>query len=95
MKKIKKLYACECQTEGLTLEYNNDWDDDKDTTLGQYYLSIWTQCNHYHNGKMPWKNRLYFAWKVLYTGELWSGDNIILDKNTAEELSKDLLTHKQ
>lgn len=80
-----KLYRCECGTDGIHVEY--------DEKYKEYDFCIWTQSDRYSLGPLTWYDRLRFCYQILKTGRPW-GDSVILSEKNAEELSKDLLQHK-
>jgi hypothetical protein len=80
---IKKQITvnCSCNTESLRVEY------DEDNQL--FDLSIW---NHQFTAPMSFRQRLRFCWQTL-KGRPYS-DQIILDKESVNELVNFFLDHK-
>lgn len=84
MEKDITIYRCDCSSEGIVVEFDDEFE--------QYYLSIWTQCSRFNNGTLSIVDRISLIWQILKTGTIWT-DNIILNKETAEKLSKKLIQH--
>jgi hypothetical protein len=78
-KHIKKIYACDCWSEAVEIEKNEE---------GNIEMCFW-QCGlHPHN--TSFKEKLRKAWYILTHNNFWS-DECILTKETARQLGEDLI----
>ena len=80
MKKIDKIYKCNCHSEGFTLSF---WPKEKTAIL-----DIWTM-GYTNVGKMSWMERFKEIWRVLTQGRSHLGE-VLLDYQTAHELAEDM-----
>lgn len=67
---------CQCCSHLLEVEC------DDEITDGDYYFSIW---NKTINGKLCWKERFRWIWRILITGSLWA-DHVVLTEDQIKEL---------
>jgi len=76
-----KIYLCGCYKEGLVIEKDQDFEE--------VYFSIFDR-GLYSNNKLNWRQKLRYCWHIITIGEPYL-DEIILNKETAEHLAKDIL----
>jgi hypothetical protein len=82
MKKISKIYKCECSAEALELCTF----DNKDIEICFWNRGVIRTTNN----APTLKHRLWLCWQLITKGTLYS-DEIILDKETAETFAKDII----
>ena len=74
--KDKSIFIkCECQAEGLGVDY---FADDS-----HYYFSYWKQG--LSNKKLSWRAKIRYCWQVLRRGKAFE-DEIILSSESANKL---------
>lgn len=85
MKYWEKFYQCDCSGEGILVSY--EYEDDGLEYIDLAYWSEGVSCNH----TMTFKQRMRWCWQIMIKGKVWN-DMVMLNKETAGEIGKTLLT---
>lgn len=82
--KSKTIFLkCACYSHAIEVEYDEEFD--------QYNVSIWKYGRE--SGKLPFMERIRWAWRLFTKGHLWA-DEIILTAKSKDELIKFLSENK-
>ena len=80
----KELFLkCSCGTHGLQVNHEDDFCEEVEFSYWQRYL----------DGRLGFKERLRWAWRILRTGNPWA-DHITLDQEDKEKLINFLMVCK-
>lgn len=81
LEKITKIYKCNCWSEAVEIQKNEE--GDIEMCFWQYGLSL--------SKHSSFKEKLRWIWYILTHNSFWS-DECILDKKTAKALGEDLIS---
>lgn len=82
MSEIKIVYMCSCGGDGIALS------SDEDEEL-EIYVSMFSRGQSEASAGSGWKYRLEQIWQIIRKGHPYL-DEVILDRNAARELAKEL-----
>ena len=83
----KKLYECDCYTEGVVLSYEDYWDEIPDPCVE---LAFFKQGFDGSKQLYSFGERLRWCWQILRHGTVWC-DMVMLSQSVARDLGKDLV----
>ncbi len=83
-KRWYKFYECDCHGEGITISYEYQDENNKFSQVDMGFFKVG------FGQPVEFKERLRWAWHLIKTGRPFL-DEVILNRNIANELANDLL----
>ena len=85
-----QFFLCDCCCDALLLSKVTLVDDEPDTE--ELFISIWSRGNGYVANKLPLKERIRWAFRMLWNGNPY-GDEVTLSKEKVLQLRDWLTQH--